>query len=106
MMNDTQIEHVLKRVQYKRDVTITLNRSVGNPDQIDLLLVACAVDATGRQGAITVHNRRVFRRPYDEREMLKHCVFELIKQYEMHELYEFFKLDGVCVFEPHPELAR
>jgi hypothetical protein len=28
----------------------------------------------------------------------------LIKRTELHEMDEWFKLDGVCVFEPHPEL--
>lgn len=29
-----------------------------------------------------------------------------IKSFEMHEFDEWFKIDGVCVHEPHPELKE
>lgn len=33
-------------------------------------------------------------------------IFEILRDMEIHEAQEWFKLDGTCLVEPHPELSR
>lgn len=33
-------------------------------------------------------------------------IFDMCKQLELHELKEHFKVDGVCLYDPHPELKK
>jgi hypothetical protein len=38
--------------------------------------------------------------------LLSHVVMGTIRQIEEHEFQEWFKVDGVCIYDPHPELKK
>lgn len=39
-------------------------------------------------------------------QIIKYFIHRAIWEMEEHEYHEWFKLDGVCVFDPHPELKE
>jgi hypothetical protein len=59
---------------------------------------------------ITVSSYRGFsqidlERMKDE-DIVQYFIHRAIWEAEEHEYHEWFKLDGVCVFDPHPELKK
>lgn len=41
----------------------------------------------------------------EEKDVIEYFIWKAIFKAEEHEMHEWYKVDGFCVFDPHPELA-
>lgn len=41
-----------------------------------------------------------------DKDLIEHFIFKTIYKAEQHEMHEWFKIDGFCIFDPHPEKKR
>lgn len=44
--------------------------------------------------------------PLNDEQIIEYFIHRAIWEMEEHEYHEWFKLDGICVFDPHPELKE
>jgi hypothetical protein len=108
------VEEAVARITYKPGWKIRCQPGPGNlPPEVAHLIEFRIVGTVSevqtqivRTGTLTFEEVN-WRDDYDAiDEFIYRYVFDLIQLAEMHELYEFFKIDGINYRDPHPELGR
>lgn len=100
-MNQYDAATYCKRVTYKRGWKLETYASERGLDLRLTFMAPCAV--TGR-GEILVTMTNFVDAYYLETLQEHHFqryLFDIFRKAEMHELAEFFKLDGVAIYDPH-----
>jgi hypothetical protein len=103
-MTHEETHEALKRITYKPNVTIELSRYRNKSSELRIhLRTVCSV--TG--DAVTITHANVFE-PKGMRDIydLRRFVYNRIKIMEVHEMNEFFRVDGMQPFDPHPEYPK
>jgi hypothetical protein len=107
MTNDDIIE-VVNNISYKEDVKIFARHS-NTIDGIEVLISRLTKDATQRKlGLDHVVIRSVIFNHLNtrtEKDILEH-IYHTLRNFEMHELEEWYKYKNKWVKNPHPELKE
>lgn len=111
-----RVKRLLDKVTYKPGWTLNAGAiPAGEDDPLDtgdygdivLNVTMVADDAIWDRKKVTVYFQKIIDmgalRRMDDRKVLDYFIFGAIKELEEHECNEWFKFDGICVRDPHPE---
>ena len=113
-LNPTEqlIKPLLDKITYKPGWTLSListyadqyrRKSDYEPATIYCTFITKDVD-TGREIKLNLqHSIGPFMREDNGDRQLIDIIARVVRQFEDHEFKEWFKVDGFCVFDPHPE---
>jgi hypothetical protein len=105
----SRVRSLLERVTYKPGWKLSVERSRYISSDSLLLVVSAEFPDVDRP------DRRVtpftFRKIIEEwcldrmndGQVLEYCIIPTIREMEEHEFREWLKLDGFCLYDPHPE---
>lgn len=97
--NEREVRAILSRFTYRPGWQFVVEDGY-------LKVYASLVDATNPKETIPlVFGRMIPRYDFTHGFEWTRWLFEQVREIEMHEVQEFFRIDGKCVYEPHPELA-
>ena len=68
------------------------------------MVIAAVVKAAG--GVVRISSDDVLMAPPLSEEIIVAQIWEMVILIEAHEIKEFFRVDGLCLQEPHPESPR
>ena len=102
MLSLSEIEHILFRVSYKPGWTIRAMQ--GTFEGVKVQILAQVVDSYNPEATVCLDVWSTLPPIQDEDQFLLWLAWRL-KQIEIHEMQEWFKLDGRAVFDPHAEGA-
>lgn len=105
MIDLRTLNYWLSRFTYKPGWRFSIRSSYMN-DCPELLISHLATDAVTGKGAPMPIRSLVVLDMVRDYESFKYVLFMSIDKLERHELNEWFKEDGVCVNDPHPELKE
>ncbi len=100
MWTQKEIDNLIKRFSYKRGFGFHVYSL--DPFTYVLMISAIANDSNNPDTDITLHHRKQFLfDPRDSEEAIIMQLQESIRDFEMHEVDEWFKFDGKHVNNPH-----
>lgn len=110
---EEQIQFFLDRITYKPGwvieiVTAPVTQQRNEYDSIPIRVCFPVKDVlTGKDTTLSFIGAIApsFITPITD-DYIRYCIENLIRQAEDHEFQEWFKFDGVCVYNPHPELKE
>ena len=97
-------ENVLKRITYKKDVTFSIRDDWGNARFCMLVVSRVAEDVENPDVKIPLFYRESFPMDIPDDAFIYLC-YSAVRMFEMHELDEWFKVDGKHHKDPHPEVG-
>ena len=104
----TRIEEIISRIKYKPNVTIRCYRELVFDDVV-IEVCALVIDAEDFSKQITIISKGFFRteaiQAMGEKELIL-AISRQLKVLELHEIDEFFKVDGKHIKDPHPEFRE
>lgn len=110
-----RVKYLVERITYKPRWEIAVSRTrnlgdhIGRYDipavWISVKLPAMDVHRPNRE--ITLQNQKCFwedtLESMTDKDIIKHCICNVLLDTERHELDEWFKFDGIQIFDPHHE---
>ena len=115
-----RLQELLRLITYKPGWSISLVRDEQyrpyrrphqfTPDRFYLLVRWSAKDTIDTEKEVTLTWLEPFLiwdfQNVSDKDLVQNFIFRAIFHAEQHEMHEWFKIDGFCVFEPHPELVE
>ncbi len=99
-MTRNRVEEILKSISYKPE--FCLRYEWLNFSQIRIGTGMEVLDSVNLNENFMLKLERIYDiRSIRDEHMFIRCVFDQIKEMELHEAQEFFKVDGVAPFFPH-----
>ncbi len=99
-MRRSELIRILGSVTYKPDFKFRFEPH--ELDRVEVIITASVLDADGSGQKVMIN--RVFvmdSRAFDDARDVHEFVFAQIRDLELHELAEWFKVDGVRIRKPH-----
>lgn len=104
-------QSLIDRITYKPEWKLRLTaeaKSVNRPWQINVHLDYKVANLDGSYETVdlttcTTFTERSLIEVLVSGDFVRYIAMNLIRRAELHEIDEWFKLDGVCVTDPHPE---
>lgn len=97
-MTFSEVQKILNRIRYKPNFMLCLQEH--SPEVWMMWTAFETIDATDGK-PISLESRIWFMTPHFSEEDIIHTAFLCFKQMEEHEMMEFFKVDGISIFNPH-----
>jgi hypothetical protein len=115
-----RVQDILKRITYKPGWKIEASRiekgvrpsvSFIGWERVTILVTSEIEDASNPKINHITLCRYTSLQDYDierlsDEEVIRYFIHRAIWEMEQHEYHEWFKFDGICVFDPHPELKE
>lgn len=111
-----RVKALLDKVTYKPGWTLDCSREPSKYqtyprswdwDRIFIMVQVKVPDAIDPHKMTTIHSHyslfSIDLERLDDRQIVDYFIRRAIQQMEEHELCEWFKFDGICVKDPHPE---
>ena len=94
-INEEPLRQLLARFKYRPDWSFKIIEA-------ELHINLIAIDANAQSKNAPIHYRQALPRYVRDDYDWVRWLFEVIRVVETHEMKEFFRIDGVPVFDPHP----
>jgi hypothetical protein len=114
-----RVKRLLSRVTYKPGWKITADYQgfsleqahMGPWRRVEITVRLNGPDAYDSNGKMTIISRTDSLQEYDierldDGQIVDYFICRAIRELEEHEFREWFRFDGVCVRDPHPELKE
>lgn len=108
-MTHLEAQEIINSIVYK-NYRITIREELFSYDFVLTLIApvkdACLGYAYSVAPEIHIKSNRLYDIQYFNemtKEQFINHIFDMCKQLELHELKEHFKVNGVCLYDPHPE---
>lgn len=96
-----EIKNLVNTLTYKPGTEFVVRQGTKHiPKHVIIIKVPVMALPSGR---VDKAHLSIYLNPLDNREDILDNLYDLLRQWEMHELDEFFQINGNSIIDPHPQ---